>query len=124
MNSRLFQSCVVRAIEEIPEVFRSRMGNVDVVVEDFADPEALESVGLQSPWDLLGLYSGHPFGSWGFFAADQTPGTIFLYRAPIVRAAGVPEAVVEEIRRVLIHEVGHHLGFDDDELAAIEGRSE
>jgi len=119
-----FRKSVAKALEEIPEEFRAKMENVEVMVEDFADPETLDSVGLTSPWDLLGLYVGVPLTERSFFSPGYLPERIYLYRRPILRAAVQPENVKEIVRQVVVHEVGHHFGFNDDELEEMERRSD
>ncbi len=123
MTPQAFNKHVAKALEEIPEEFQEKMENVEVLVEDFADPETLQSVGLESPWELLGLYVGVPIGQRSVFSPGYLPDRIYLYRRPIVRAAGGPQNVVSTIREVVIHEVGHHFGFDDDELERITGQA-
>lgn len=122
MNPELFNKHVAQALEELPAEFRAKMENVEIIVEDFADDEMLESVGVNSPWYLLGLYVGVPITQRSVFALDGLPERIYLFRRPIIRAAGRFENVVHTIRDVLIHEVGHHFGFDDDKLAEMTGQ--
>jgi len=115
---------VAKALEDLPDEFRSKMENVEIIVEEFPDRETLESVGATSRWDLLGLYVGVPITERSVFSVSILPERIYLYRRPILRAAGVVENVVDTIREVFIHEVGHHFGFDDDELAEMTGQGE
>lgn len=124
MNPELFRKHVAQALEELPDEFRAKMENVEIIVEDFADSETLESVGVKSPWHLLGLYVGAPITQRSFFAVDGLPERIYLFRRPIIRAAGRLENVVDTLRDVLIHEVGHHFGFDDNKLAEMTGQGE
>ncbi|MBI4964830.1 MAG: metallopeptidase family protein [Desulfomonile tiedjei] len=99
------------------------MENVEVLVEDFADMETLHSLDLESPWELLGLYVGVPINERSVFSPGYLPDRIYLYRRPILRAAGSLQNVVTTIREVVIHEVGHHFGFDDDELEEMTGQT-
>ena len=122
MTPELFRKNVARAIDEIPEEFREKMENVEILVEDFPDWETMESLGLDSEWDLLGLYVGVPLSERSVFAANIMPERIYLYRRPILRAAG-GGSVTHLIREVIIHEVGHHFGFDDRQLEEMIGRS-
>jgi predicted Zn-dependent protease with MMP-like domain len=112
---------VAKALEEIPKEFQEKMENVEVMVEEFADAETLRSVGLESPWELLGLYVGVPLDQRSVFSPGYLPDRIYLYRRSILRAAGSPHNVAPTIREVVIHEVGHHFGFDDDELENMTG---
>ncbi|MBI5252306.1 MAG: metallopeptidase family protein [Desulfomonile tiedjei] len=92
------------------------MENVEVIVEDFPDEETMASLGITSKWGLLGLYVGVPITHQSVFSMNVLPERIYLYRRPIVRVAGSPHYVVETVRDVLLHEIGHHFGFDDEEL--------
>jgi predicted Zn-dependent protease with MMP-like domain len=110
-----------RAFDALPEVFRRRLGSVVLRVEDFPDRDTQAAFRLESPFDLLGLYHGValPYKS----VSDPYPhiDMIFLYRQPILaycRATGEDLAAV--VRHVLIHEIGHHFGFSDDDMARIE----
>ncbi len=122
MTPELFHKHVARAIDEIPEEFQEKMENVEILVEDFPDPATLESLDLDSEWDLLGLYVGVPLTERSVFSANVMPERIYLYRRPILRAAH-GRSVTRLIREVIIHEVGHHFGFDDQQLDEMIGRS-
>ncbi len=124
MTPELFRKHVARAIDEIPEEFRDKMENVEVLVEDFPDPETIHSLDLDSQWDLLGLYVGVPLTQQSVFSVNVMPERIYLYRRPILRAARRGTDVVQLIREVIIHEVGHHFGFDDEQLDKMIGHSE
>lgn len=124
MNNELFDKKVAQALEQIPEEFKEKMENVQILVEDFADEETLASLGVRSKWELLGLYSGVPISRQSFFSVSSLPETIFLYRRPILRAAGSLQKLTETIRDVIIHEIGHHFGFDDEELYEMTGHEE
>lgn len=124
MTPELFRKHVARAIDEIPTEFREKMENVEVLVEDFPDPETIHSLGLDSQWDLLGLYVGVPLTQQSVFSVNVMPERIYLYRRPILRAARRGTDVVQLIREVIIHEVGHHFGFDDEQLDKMIGHSE
>jgi predicted Zn-dependent protease with MMP-like domain len=124
MNPELFRNTVAKALRDVPVEFLRKMENVEVLVEEFADEETLDSLGIESPWDLLGLYVGVPMDQQSFFSPGYLPERIYLYRRPILRAARGGKSLVQLIREVVIHEIGHHFGFDDDELDAMtEGPS-
>ena len=124
MTPELFRKHVARAIDEIPEEFRDKMENVEVLVEDFPDPETIHSLDLDSQWDLLGVYVGVPLTQQSVFSVNVMPERIYLYRRPILRAARRGTDVVQLIREVIIHEVGHHFGLDDEQLDKMIGHSE
>ena len=109
------------ALASIPDVLRERVDGVVIRVEDFPDPETEREMGLQSPFDLLGLYRGIPFGEKGVSATPQDIDMIFLYRRPLLDYwCETGEDLVHLVRHVLIHEIGHHFGFSDEQMEAIE----
>lgn len=123
MTLERFSQYVSEALEDIPPELRRKMDNVEVFVEDVADPETLDSLGIESPFELLGLYAGVPLTQRSFFQPVALPDRIYLYRIPIMKAAGTREGIVDKVREVVIHEVGHHFGFSDAELGKMKGRS-
>jgi predicted Zn-dependent protease with MMP-like domain len=108
-------------LARIPEALRRFMGNVVISVDDFPDEETEEEMDLDSPFDLLGLYRGVALPYQSVLDVRTSPDMIFLYRRPILdywcETALDLHAVV---RHVLIHEIGHHFGFSDDDMDRIE----
>ena len=112
-----------RAFEHLPQEFRRLCEGVVIHVVDFPDDETLEEMNAQSEFDLLGLFQGVglPFRSES--APMQMPNMIWLYRRPILDYwAEHNEALGDIVRHVLIHEIGHHFGLSDDDMAEIEAR--
>lgn len=122
MPNDLFDAEVAEALEQLPMEFRDKMENVEILVEDFADLETLNSLGLTSRWDLLGLYVGVPLTERSFFSMNPLPERIYLYRRPILKTAGGIRNLSMAIRDVLLHELGHHFGFDDRDLEQMATR--
>lgn len=118
----IFYLNIRKALKSLPEEFRDRLTGVEIVVEDFADDETLRSMEIDSPWNLLGLYTGIPMDKKSLFYLSPLPERIYLYRKPIILASRSRDNLYETIRSVLLHEIGHHFGFDDDELEEMEGR--
>jgi predicted Zn-dependent protease with MMP-like domain len=113
-----FHALVAAALDEIPEPFRSRLAGVEVVVEDEPTPELLRELGLDPRRDTLyGLYDGMA-GEVAFDAPLALPDRIAVYYRPLVRDFRTPTAIQREIRKTVIHEVGHLFGLDDDEIEA------
>jgi predicted Zn-dependent protease with MMP-like domain len=106
----------------LPEQFRAVLGNVTVVA-DFADAETLKAMHIGDPYDLLGLYHGVGLPFKSVLDPASLPDRIFLYRIPILSyARRNREPMDRVIRHVLIHEIGHHFGFSDADMALIESR--
>ena len=96
------------------------MKNVDVVVEDRASRELLLEMGLQSPSELLGLYQGVPLDRRGFYYGNVLPDKITLFQIPIEMMCKTREEIQERVKEVVIHEVGHYFGLDDEKLRELE----
>lgn len=110
-----------RALAAIPSRLRARVRGVSILVEDAADDDTLRELGLENGWELTGLYRGTPLGEKDGGAVPHAPDLILLYREPIllewIETGGDLFGLV---RTVLIHEIAHHFGFSDAEIAALE----
>jgi predicted Zn-dependent protease with MMP-like domain len=111
-----------QVLDELPEVLRRHVRDVVIAVVDFPDDATLRDLGLESPFDLLGLYHGVPVGHGSSLAPPREDvDKIYLYRRPLLDywcETGEPlEAIVHN---TLIHEMGHHFGFSDDDMEEIE----
>lgn len=102
---RAFEELVARALDNLPEEFRSKLDNVEVVIEDDA--------GRLAP---LGLYQGIPQTERGQDYSGVLPDVITIYRWPIERRARSAEELEREVRTTVIHEVAHHFGISDERL--------
>jgi predicted Zn-dependent protease with MMP-like domain len=106
-----FDECVQGALESLPPELRGYMSNVAVVVED-------EPPGGQP---LLGLYQGVPMTRRGSSYGAVLPDKISIYRGPLERHYGADrDRLLEEIRRVVLHEVAHHFGISDERLREMD----
>ena len=109
------------ALETIPAVLRAQVEGVVMRVTEFPDPDVERDMELESPFDILGLYVGIPFGEKSSGAVTHAPDMIFLYRRPILDYwCETGEELAHVIRHVLIHEIGHHFGFSDEDMEALE----
>jgi predicted Zn-dependent protease with MMP-like domain len=109
------------ALARIPAQFREHLGNVVLIVEDFADEATLAAMGIDDPFSLSGLYHGRPVGDKSSFDSGALPDRIHLYRRPILDEwceTGVPLA--ELVNHIVVHEVGHHFGLSDDDMHLLE----
>jgi predicted Zn-dependent protease with MMP-like domain len=109
------------ALAAIPADLREHVRGTAIVVEDTADDDTLRKMGLDSPWDLTGLYRGTPLPVKSVLDAPMVPDTILLYREPILLEwIETGEDLFKLVRNVLIHEIGHHFGFSDEAIARLE----
>ena len=109
------------ALASIPRELKQHLGPVVIRVEEFPDEETEAEMGLESPFDILGLYRGValPHKSTASTRADAD--LVFLYRRPILDYwCETGEDLGDVVRHVLIHEIGHHLGFSDEDMERIE----
>lgn len=120
LTRKEFEELVVLALKRLPKFFKRKMENVDVVVEDRASRYLLSEMDLRSPFELLGLYQGVPFDRRGFYYGNVLPDKITLFQIPIESICQTKEEVNEKVREVIIHEVGHYFGLDDDRLRELE----
>lgn len=113
MDERAFERCVRRAVEGLPDRFRDALDNIEIVIEDYADDELLDELGMEPP--LLGLYQGIPLPERRH---DDIllPDKISIYREELLDLRLTREELVEEIRITVLHEIGHYFGLDDDQL--------
>jgi predicted Zn-dependent protease with MMP-like domain len=108
----------------IPELFRRHFRDVVIRVEEFCDEEVEAEMGLESPFDLLGLYRGVSLDRKSVSASASDLDMIFLYRRPILDYwCETGEDLARIVRHVLVHEVGHHFGLSDEDMHRIENSS-
>ena len=109
------------AIARMPEHFRRHLDGVVLRVDEFAGDEVLDQLGIEDPFDLSGLYSGRPIGERSSTLSGELPAMIHLYRRPLLDEWAESGVSLEElVTHVLVHEVGHHFGFSDADMHAIE----
>jgi len=109
------------AIARLPETFRAHLGAIVLRVEEFADEEMLDSLGIDDPFDLSGLYTGRPVGEKSSMESGAPPDMIHLFRRPIIDEWAETGVSLEAlVAHVLIHEVGHHFGLSDADMHALE----
>ncbi|TGX42234.1 metallopeptidase family protein [Sphingomonas naasensis] len=109
------------ALARIPSPFAEHLADVVLIVEEFADDETLDALGIEDPFDLSGVYHGRPIGEKSAFDSGALPDRIHLYRRAILDEwcdTGVP--LQELVTHIVVHEVGHHFGLSDDDMHALE----
>jgi predicted Zn-dependent protease with MMP-like domain len=116
MDSQKFEELVAKAIENLPDEFRERLENIDVVVADEPTRTQLRRSGIRRNETLLGLYEGVPLtqrtNNYGFV----TPDKVTIFQKPIENLCKNDTQIIAEVQRVVQHEIAHHFGINDDRL--------
>lgn len=109
------------ALATLPEFLRVKLDGVVIRVDEFPDAATEEDMGIESPFDLLGLYRGVSLNRESVGDVRQHMNMIFLYRRPILDYwCESGDTLAHVVRHVLIHEVGHHFGLSDEDMERIE----
>jgi predicted Zn-dependent protease with MMP-like domain len=109
------------ALARIPQPFAEHLGDIALLVEEFADDETLDALGIEDPFELTGLYHGQPLGEKSAFDVAPLPDRIHLYRRALLEEwveTGVSLDAL--VTHVVVHEVGHHFGLSDADMHALE----
>ena len=110
------------ALGAMPEMLREMVRGTAIIVEETPDEDTIEEMGLDSPWELTGLYRGVPLTQKSLGDVPAEPDTILLYREPILLEwIETGEELFALVRNVLIHEIGHHFGLSDEDIERLEG---
>jgi len=115
-----FEALVERALSSLPRQFKDKIRNVAVVVEDWADDETLDELGIEPPDTIYGLYRGTDITRRDSSYGNVLPDTIHIYQGPIEEDCVDSEDMAELIKDTVIHEIGHYFGLDDDTMEGIE----
>ncbi len=117
MNREAFEGMVEEAVAEVRDRFPEALENVAFVIEDEPSDEDLRGLGLEPGRDtLFGLYDGTPLEDRAIDDVPRLPDRIVVFYRPLVRAFRTRWAVRREVRKTVIHEVAHLMGFDEDEV--------
>ena len=116
MSRDEFDRLVKQALGRIPRQFREALENLEIVVEDWPDPDLMQEVTGDRDEVVYGLFTGRPlpersFGDWG-----ELPSIIYLYRKPLEEDFPQPEKLAREVEVTLVHEIAHYMGFDEEIL--------
>ncbi len=120
-TAQAIEDIALATLESMPPEFRAHLGEVVLIVEEFADDETLAALGIDHPLDLSGIYHGRPVGEKSSSDSGAVPDRIHLYRRAILEEwieTGV--TLGDLVSHVMIHEIGHHFGLSDDDMHALE----
>ncbi|MFC1950770.1 metallopeptidase family protein [Chloroflexota bacterium] len=120
MDRERFKWLVVRAVDGLPGEFRTKLENIDVVVEDWPSLAQLTKVGLRRGQNLLGLYQGVPLTKRGRHYGLVLPDKITIFQKPIESICKYEAEITGEVQKVVRHEIAHHFGIGDARLKQLE----
>ncbi len=120
MNRAQFEILVESALKKLPRQFRGKLANIAVVVEDWADEDTLREMDIEPPDTLYGLYRGVDLTRRDSGYGNVLPDTIHIYQGPIEEDCEDPEEMADLVREVVVHEIGHYFGLDDETMHGIE----
>ena len=119
-----FEKLAAAAWERLPQEFRGMCQGVVIRIDDFAHDEVLADLGIENPFDLMGLYQGVSLDRKSVMDSPAQPDMVFLYRRAILDYwAEGDETLGALVAHVLVHEIGHHFGLSDGDMDAIEAEA-
>jgi len=117
MTREEFELLVRNALKELPKEFKDKLQNIDIVIEEEIDMEAVKRLGLGAKGRLLGLYQGVPLKDRTHYYGMVMPDKITLYKQNIERSCEAGGSDIrEEIKHIIQHEIAHHFGISDKRL--------
>ncbi|MFN3938177.1 MAG: metallopeptidase family protein [Gemmobacter sp.] len=121
-SAELIEELALAALQALPAEFRAAASGVAIRVEELADDDMLDDLGLEDPFELTGLYDGVPLTEKSVSDQPQVPDVIWLFRRAILDEWAERGNVTlgELVTHVLVHELAHHLGWSDADIARID----
>jgi predicted Zn-dependent protease with MMP-like domain len=116
ISSAAFEELVTKALDELPGWVQNALDNIEVTVAELPSPAQRVRMRLRPDSTLLGLYEGIPQTKRTTHYGLVLPDKITLFRRPILAVSRSPEEVEARVRSVVVHELAHHFGIDDDRL--------
>jgi predicted Zn-dependent protease with MMP-like domain len=114
-----FEQLVDEAVKSLPDEFLEQMDNIEVMVDDFPTTAQLRRGNVGRNSTLLGLYEGVPRTRRTTGYNMVLPDKITIFQQPIEAKCATDEKIRAEVRHVVLHEIAHHFGIDDDRLREI-----
>jgi len=119
LTRKMFRNLVTNSLAELPKEITSKLENVDVVIDDVASSSQLIGTGLENNLELLGLYEGIPLNDrYGYDLV--LPDKITIFQKSVESICITEEDLKSEIKATIMHEIGHHFGLSEEELANLE----
>ena len=120
-----FERLARKALRCMPDHFRANLTDVVLRIEEFATREQLDAVGIDNRWNLSGLYEGRPLTQKTIWESAGMPPVISLFRQPLLAEMYQTGVRLERlVHHVVVHEAGHHFGFSDEEMHALEDEAD
>ena len=116
MDLEEFQKIVDESVDDIPEDFKSELDNVDILVEDWPTQEDLRSIFAHPGITLFGLYRGIPKTKRGNNYSGVLPDKIVIFAGPILRFSPNLEEAKKQIKKTVLHEIGHYFGMSETDI--------
>jgi len=120
MKKEKFEKLVEEALADLPKEFKKLIDNLVVMVDEEAPPEVYRQTGTHPFSRILGTYHGVPYTHRGPYYGNIPPDVISIYQRPIEEICSTEEEIKKEVRKVVIHEIGHYFGFSDAKMKKIE----
>lgn len=114
-----FGTLVEQALRELPQRFAAFLAEVPVEIRRRPGPVTLRRAGIEPGGLLLGLYRGHPRTERSVEDSGRLPDVIYIYKEPIEQICHSEAELVEQVRKTVLHEIGHHFGLDEDDLTRL-----
>ena len=124
-SAEAIEAIARRTLSSLPPPFRQSLDDIVLLIEEVADLQTARSVGLRDPMQLSGLYQGVPLNQQSVSMSGALPERVTLYRQPILAEWSATGFSLEQlVSHIVIHEIGHHFGFSDDDMHALERDAE
>jgi predicted Zn-dependent protease with MMP-like domain len=114
-----FEQLVVEAIDSVPKAFKEALSHVVVDIEPMPDRATARRLGLRSRRRLLGLFHGVPLPDRSVQDHGRLPSRITIYRENIRRICRTRRQAIQQVRKTVLHEIGHHFGLGEDDLSEL-----
>lgn len=114
-----FEQLVVDAVATLPPAILDKMENVAITVQEWPTRAQLRSSGVPAGSTLFGLYQGIPLTQRTSHYGMVAPDRITIFRGPLMAYYATPEAIVEQVRKTVIHEIGHYFGMNEAQIAQL-----